>query len=72
MVEVANLIFKENLCLILLIVDEANVVPEIKYEDPGNKKLYQHIYSPLNLSVVINTAGFPPNSAGCFDLPDLK
>lgn len=72
LIEVANFIFKGVQGLVLLIIDEKKVNCEIKYEDPGNKKLYPHIYGPLNLDAVIRTIDFTPNTDGYFELPDLS
>lgn len=67
--EVANFLFKSRLDLVLLVIDENKVVPDIKYEDPGNKKLYPHIYGPLNLDAIVNVVDFPPNEDGMFVIP---
>lgn len=69
--EVANFMFKGTLDLILLVIDEKKVVPRIKYEDPGNKTLYPHIYGPLNLSAITKAVDFPPGANGYFELPSL-
>ena len=68
-IEVANFLFKSQTGLVLLVIDEDTVVPEIKYEDAGNKKLYPHIYGPLNVDAVITVVDFPPNEDGTFVLP---
>lgn len=70
-IEVADYVFQGTQGLILLVIDEAKVVSEIKYEDPGNNKLYPHIYGPLNIDAVIKTVDFPANDDGTFSLPKL-
>lgn len=70
-IEVANYVFKGTQGLILLVIDENKVVSEIKYEDPGNNKLYPHIYGPLNIDAVVKTVDFPNNEDGTFSLPEL-
>lgn len=70
-IAVANYMFRSVQGLILLVVDETKVTSEIKYEDPGNNKLYPHIYGPLNIDAVIKTVDFPTNEDGTFSLPEL-
>lgn len=71
-VEVADYVFKDTQDLTLLVIDENKVISEIKYEDPGNKKLYPHIYGPLNIDAVIKIVEFPPKEDGFFTLPELN
>lgn len=70
LIEVANFIFKSQHNLVLLVIDQDKVKAEIKYEDAGNKKLYPHIYGPLNLDAVVNVVDFSPNEDGAFTLPE--
>ena len=70
-IEVADYIFQGTQGLILLLIDEDKVTSEIKYEDPGNNKLYPHIYGPLNTDAVLKTIDFPANENGTFSLPNL-
>lgn len=69
-IEVANFMFKSQYNLILLVIDQNKVKAEIKYEDAGNKKLYPHIYGPLNLNAVVSVIDFFPNEDGTFTLPE--
>ena len=71
-IEVANNLFKGNSDLMLLVIDENGIAPEVKYEDGGNRKLYPHIYGPLNLNAVVKTVDFPVNSDGYFEMPRLE
>lgn len=70
-IEVADYAFQGTQDLILLVIDESLVANEIKYEDPGNNKLYPHIYGPLNIDAVIKTVDFPAKGDGTFSLPEL-
>lgn len=56
--EVACYLFSKKKDLVILEIDENLVIPEIKYEDAGNGKLYPHIYGPLNVDSVKNTRDF--------------
>lgn len=71
-IEVAGHLFKGQTGLVLLVIDDSKVIPEIKYEDAGNGKLYPHIYGPLNIDAVIKVMGFPPKPDGTFELPNLN
>lgn len=71
-VEVANSIFKGGVGLILLVIDEREVLSEIRYEDADNGKLYPHIYGALNLGAVSKVADFLPKADGNFELPELS
>ncbi len=70
-VKVADFNFKGTKDLILLLIDEEKVKPEIKYEDGGSGELYPHIYGPLNIDAVIGTVDFPTEADGNFKLPKL-
>ena len=70
-IEVADHVFKGQSDLILLLIDDKQVNPEIKHEDAGNGKFYPHIYGPLNLDAVINIVDFPVEADGTFKLPKL-
>ncbi|BAU26006.1 uncharacterized protein (DUF952 family) [Aneurinibacillus soli] len=39
--------------LLLLVIDEALVTSEIKYEQAKDKNLYPHIYGPLNVDAIV-------------------
>lgn len=56
--EVACYLFSKKDNLVILEIDEHAVIPEIKYEDAGNGKLYPHIYGPLNIEAVKNIRDF--------------
>lgn len=71
-VKVANFNFRNQKDLILLLIDDKKVIPEIKYEDGGSGELYPHIYGQLNLDAVLSTTKFPCNPDGNFSLPDLN
>lgn len=68
---VANLLYKGVAGLVILMIDEARVKPEIKYERPAAhiKELFPHIYGELNLDAVVRVIDFPPGEDGSFKLP---
>lgn len=68
-VEVADYLFRGTRGLILLMIDPARVVPQIRYEDAGNGKFYPHIYGPLNADAVVATLPFEPREDGTFQFP---
>lgn len=72
--KIANSLYKGQENLLLLLIDERKVKPEIKWEDLYDlKELYPHIYGVLNMDSVINIYEFKPRSDGTFQLPlDIK
>ena len=45
--------------LLLLVIDPARVIPEIRYEPvPGQDQPYPHIYGPLNTDAVVEARPF--------------
>lgn len=51
--------------LIVLVIDEDLVEPEIKYEPaPGTDELFPHIYGPLNVDAVTETRPLAPPPTG--------
>lgn len=70
-VEVANHIFRGQKDLVLIIINDAKVLNEIRYEGVENDELYPHIYGPLNLDAVIDVVDFPTQEDGRFKLPEL-
>lgn len=72
--KIANSLYKGQENLLLLLIDERKVKPEIKWEDLYDlKELYPHIYGVLNMDSVINIYEFKPRADGTFQLPlDIK
>ncbi len=68
-VEVADYLFRGQHGLVLLVIDPDRVIPNIRYEDAGNGKLYPHIYGPLNRNAVFSVEPFEPTDGGTFQLP---
>ena len=80
-VAVANFIFRGQRDLVLLVIDSARVIAEVRLEnlDGGNSaqnddlpddKLYPHIYGPLNVDAVTLVVDFDPLPDGTFELPE--
>jgi uncharacterized protein (DUF952 family) len=70
-IAVANFIFRGQSDLVILGIDEAKVISEIKYDYPlGGKEPYPHIYGPLNLDAVTQVVDFDPLPDGTFELPE--
>ena len=69
-VDVANILYRGQMGLTLLLIDPAQVATPILYED-----LYQsgqdfpHIYGPLPTAAVLAALPFIPDSDGFFHLP---
>ena len=68
---VANLVFTGQHGLVLLVIDPACLVSELRWE-PGEDlatELFPHIYGAINLDAVVEVLGFEPGTDGKFHLP---
>ncbi|NWF63713.1 MAG: DUF952 domain-containing protein [Chloroflexi bacterium] len=73
---VANAFYRGRTDLVLLMVDESRLKPELKWEPPAGPPadsisqadLFPHVFGPINLEAVIAVRDFQPNPAtGLFD-----
>ena len=76
---VANSFYKGQTDLVILVVDETLLKPELKYEAPvhpggavnagilpSSDQLFPHLYGPLNFDAVIDVEDLPVQSDGTF------
>jgi uncharacterized protein (DUF952 family) len=64
---VANMIYKGDPGLLVLVIDTDRVGPDIRYEQvPGWDAPFPHIYGPLNADAVIETRPLQPGPDGEF------
>lgn len=77
---VANAFYRGKEGLVLLVVDEARLKPEVRWEAPAGPPaenvaeadLFPHIYGPINLDAVASVLDFEPDPvSGTFTLPPL-
>ncbi len=76
---VANAFYRRQNDLVLLVIDENLVKPEVRWEAPAGSPaegippadLFPHIYGPLNLEAVVRVLDFGPDPSGTFSLPPL-
>jgi uncharacterized protein (DUF952 family) len=76
---VANAFYRGQKNLVLLIIDETRIKPEVKWEAPAGSPaagisqsdLFPHIYGAINVDAVASIADFESDSAGTFILPPL-
>jgi len=75
---VANAFYAGRTDLVLLKLDEAKLMPELKWEPPAGSPApgisesdsFPHIFGPINLTAVTSVLDFEPDSAqGTFSLP---
>jgi uncharacterized protein (DUF952 family) len=77
---VANAFYGGRTDLVLLVIDEAKLKPELKWEAPAGppapgiseSDLFPHIYGPINLDAVASVSDLKVDPAsGTFSLPTL-
>lgn len=62
---VANMIYKDEPDLLVLVIDTDRVTPEIRYEEvPGWDAPFPHIYGPLNADAVVSARPLEPGPDG--------
>ena len=64
----ANRFFQGQQDLVILVIDESLVQPEIKYEGDADN-LFPHIYGALNIEAVVKAIDFEAGTDGIFSLP---
>lgn len=77
---VANAFYRGQKGLVLLVIDEDHVQPEVKWEAPAGAPApgisesdsFPHIYGPLNLDAVFEVVDFEPDETGSFQLPNIS
>lgn len=66
---VANLLFRGQSDLVLLVIDPARLSAPLRYEGAEGGRLFPHIYGPLETAAVTTVLAFEPGSDGSFTLP---
>jgi uncharacterized protein (DUF952 family)/catechol 2,3-dioxygenase-like lactoylglutathione lyase family enzyme len=67
---VANTLFRGMHDLVLLVLDQAAVKSDVRWENlEGGSSLFPHIYGPLNVDAVVEAHDFAPGPAGYFKMP---
>jgi uncharacterized protein (DUF952 family) len=77
---VANAFYRGRADLILLVIDEARLQSELRWEAPAGPPAegirpgdsFPHIYGPLNLAAVVRVLDFEPDPDGTFSRPSLE
>jgi uncharacterized protein (DUF952 family) len=70
LVKVANLEFRGQKDLVLLLIESNRVHSKIREAGSGAES-YPYIYGPLNLDSVSKTVDYGPNEKGEFELPSV-
>ena len=68
----ANLFFRGQQDLVLLVIDADKVTAPIRFEDAGNGQFFPHAYGPINLDAVVDVREFASEADGTFSSPDLS
>jgi len=74
---VANTFYHGQSDLVLLVVDETRINPQVKWEAPAGPPAlgispddkFPHVYGPLNFDAVVDVLDFNPDVNGNFQLP---
>ncbi len=67
----ANLLFRGQQDLVLLVIDGEKVTAPTRYEDAGNGQSFPHVYGPINLEAVVGVRDFASEADGLFRQPEL-
>ncbi len=67
----ANLLFRGQQDLVLLVIDAGRLTAPIKVENAGNGQFFPHVYGPINLDAVVDVREFAPEADGTFGSPDM-
>ncbi len=62
----ANLFFRGQQDLVLLVIDADRLTAPIKVEDADNGQFFPHVFGPLNLDAVVDVREFAPEADGTF------
>lgn len=68
----ANLLFRGQVGLVLLVIDGDRLTAPIRYEDAGNGQFFPHVFGPINPDAVVGVREFAPDADGAFGQPDLE
>ncbi len=70
---VANAWFAGQTALVLLVLDPARLMPEVRFESGTDRpdELFPHVYGPINLQAVVRVLDYLPNAQGRFETPVL-
>lgn len=79
-IPVANALYRGQNGLVLLVVDESRLKPELRWEPATSapsesvsaSELFPHVYGPLNVDAITSVVDFTPDPAGGFSLPPLN
>ncbi len=66
---VANFWYPGQEDLLLLRIDPDRLSAQVKYEDGGDRRLFPHVYGPIEIRAVVGVVDFSPESDGRFLWP---
>lgn len=66
---VANQFYRGTSDLMLLQIDPAKLLAELRYDEIETGERFPHLYGPVNLDAVVQAIAFPPGADGTFEFP---
>src|SRR5262249_11316884 len=62
----ANKFYAGKPDLVVLMIDQDKVKPDVRYEDLNAGDMFPHIYGPLNIDAVVGVVDIPTFAQGAF------
>jgi uncharacterized protein (DUF952 family) len=69
---VANQFYRNMPNLVLLCIDPAYLMAELRHDAIETGEQFPHLYGALNLDAVVQVIEFPPQADGTFQLPTVR
>jgi uncharacterized protein (DUF952 family) len=76
-IPVANAFYRGQNGLVVLVIDETRLKPQVKWEAPAGPAAegisptdqFPHVYGPINMDAVASVLDLEPDTEGIFNLP---
>jgi len=76
-IPVANAFYRGQNDLVVLVIDETRLKPQVKWEAPSGPPAegispsdqFPHVYGPINVDAVVSVLDLEPDTEGIFNFP---